>query len=57
MIEDIDGKVVGTNWVLGHILAFISSNFLVFLCILFAIGAVAVVSAVFSEGKKKVTAE
>jgi hypothetical protein len=57
MIEDIDGKVVGTNWVLGHILAFISSNFLAFLCILFAIGAVAVVYAVFSEGKKEVTAE
>ena len=35
--EGIDGKVVGTNWILGHVLAFIEGHFLAFLGIMFAL--------------------
>lgn len=52
--ESINGKVVGTNWVLGHLLAFIDGYFFVFLGIMFALCCALIIVAMrpFSpEGK------
>ena len=57
LMEDINGKVVGTNWILGHSLAMISANFLVFLAAMFVIGSVVIVYAVFSDKRGEVVAE
>ena len=57
MMDDINGKVVGTNWVLGHMLAWISANFYVFLAMLFVIGSIIIVYAVYSDKGTEVVAE
>ncbi len=53
-LEDINGRVVGTNWVIGHILAAISANFLLFLCCMFVVGSIAIVFAVYFGSPKGV---
>jgi len=48
MLEDVNGRVIGTSWVAGHLMAFISGNFLAFLAALFAVSSALVVYAVYS---------
>lgn len=57
MISDINGKIVGTDWVLGHLLTMISSNLLAFPALMFAIGANAVTYAIVSDNMMEVAAE
>ena len=56
-MSEINGKVVGTNWILGHLVAIISSNFLAFLALIFTISAAAVTYTIVSDNKKGVAAE
>ena len=48
-LDDINGRVVGTNWILGHALSFISSNFLIFLVVMFAICSALVVYGIYKS--------
>lgn len=57
MMSDINGKIVGADWVLGHLLAMISSNLLAFPALMFAIGTSAVTYATMSDNKMEVAAE
>ena len=56
-LEDVEGKVVGTNWVLGHLMAWIGSNYLAFIAAMFAICAVVIIYGAVSDRKKEVAAE
>ena len=51
--SDINGKVVGTNWVLGKTLFFISNNFYLFLGIMFVLTSLLIVFAVYLPNKPK----
>ena len=53
MLEDINGKVVGTSIVLGHALAFVSSNFMLFLAAMFVIAAAIAVYGVYRADPKE----
>jgi len=53
LLEDVNGKVVGTNWILGHILALISSNFLAFLVVMFVISASIAVFGVYRKSPRE----
>jgi len=55
-LENINGKVVGTNHWLGVVTHFIIDNFIVFLAILFVICSVLVVNVVYSSPRKVVRA-
>jgi len=52
-LESVNGKVVGTNWVIGHVIAFISGHFLIFLTFMFILAAVVAIYAVYSEPKPR----
>lgn len=47
MLEDVNGRVVGTSPLLGHALALVSNNFIAFLAVLFAIAAAIAVYGVY----------
>ena len=51
--SSINGKVVGTNWVLGHAVSFLSDNFYLFLVAMFVLCSGLIVYAVYSPGKAK----
>jgi hypothetical protein len=52
-LPDINGKVVGTNVVLGHAASFVSNNFYLFLGIMFVLSSVLIVFAVYLPNKPK----
>ena len=51
--DSINGKVVGTNWIVGHAIVFIEQNFLLFLGSMFLICAALVVYSMYSGTSKK----
>lgn len=53
VFSDINGKVVGTNPMLGNALFFIGNNFFLFLCVMFVIVSVLIVLAVYLPNKPK----
>jgi len=47
MLEDVNGRVIGTSPLLGHALALVSNNFIAFLAVLFVIAAAIAVYGVY----------
>ena len=52
-LSEINGKVVGTNWILGHAISFVSNNFYLFLGVMFALCSFLIVFAVYLPNKPK----
>ncbi len=44
---DVNGKVVGTNWALGHVVAWIEGNFLIFLGMMFVLCSITIVLSMY----------
>lgn len=53
MLDDINGRVIGTSPVLGHALALVSNNFIAFLAVLFVIAAAIAVYGVYRADPKE----
>jgi len=53
LLSDVNGKVVDTNSVLGQILLFISSNFLLFIGIMFFLCSTLIICGVYLPAKAK----
>ena len=52
-LDEINGRVIGTNWVLGHTIALVSGHFLIFLAVMFVLAAFVTVFAVYSDPKPR----
>ena len=51
--EDVNGRIIGTSWILGHALSFISDHFLLFLLFMFVLSASAAAYGVYSVPKSR----
>ena len=56
LFSDVNGVVVGTNVWLGHIMSWISGNFMLFLAIMFAACAGSLVLAIYRNNPKEAKA-